>query len=212
MSAPVPTTWRTPPAAELDAGLPVFGRTLTTLAGALNHLQGWHCRGFAAADVWQGPAGTYGASTDLGYITGQPEAHGTVIMPYYVPIGVEWVHLVMFVLSLPATPDGGATTPTVTVTVESASGVARDDGCIWTRADGSLPGDHHWTRGRTRLLLPVQVETGSDRADDPTPGTPDTPRRLYVGDDVGGVAIIKAVTVRARIVAMHIIPEPLVTL
>ena len=151
MSAPVPTTWRTPPAAELDAGLPVFGRTLTTLAGALNHLQGWHCRGFATADVWQGEQITPGDSDDVGYITGQPEAHGLVIVPYIVPIGVDWIHLVMTVLSVPLS-DGGATTPIVTVTVETPSGATIDDGCEWLRSDGSLPGSSQMRARATPAL------------------------------------------------------------
>lgn len=211
MAAPVPTSWRVPPEGEMDAGLPVFGRTLTTLAGALNHLQGWQCRGFATADVWQGEQITPGDSDDVGYITGQPEAHGLVIVPYIVPIGVDWIHLVMTVLSVPLA-DGGATTPIVTVTVETPSGVTIDDGCEWLRSDGSLPGLSHWTRQKTRFLLPQRIESSGTMPGDPTPGVVSTPRRLYVGSEQGDPAIIRIVSERARVTGVHIIPSPLVVL
>jgi len=201
--------WHLPPVDEIDAGLPVFGRTLATLAGALNHLQGWHCRGFAASDVWQGGQLTPGDSDDVGYILRQPEAHGEMAIPYYVSTGVEWVHVVLHVLSRAA---GGATTPRVRVRVETASEVVIDDGVEWDRGSGTLPGSEDATRAGTPLLLPFRVESSESTVGDPTPGVPTAPRRLYVGSEVGSIVIVRAVTERARIVGVHIIPEPLVTL
>lgn len=209
MSAPVPTTWRLPPVGEVDAGLPVFGRTLTTIAGALNHLQGWHCRGFAATDVWQGGQLDVADSDDVGFVTGQPEAHGVCVVPYYVPTGVDWIHAVISVLSV---ADGGSGDPTLTATVETASGGVIDDGCEWERPGGLLPGAESRTPGGTRLLIPYRVETSESIAQDATPGGPVAPRRLYVGSEQGSIAIVRIVTTRARVTGVHIIPEPVVTL
>lgn len=209
MSAPVPTAWRLPPVGEVDAGLPVFGRTLTTLASALNHLQGWHCRGFAGSDVWQGGQLDFEDSDDVGFIIHQPEAHGVAIVPYYVPPGVDWIHVVFGVLSV---ADGGSGDPTMTVTVETSSGVVIDDGCVWTRPGGLLPGAEGRTPGGTLLLIPYRVETSESIAQDATPGAPVAPRRLYVGSEQGAIAIVRIVTTRARVTGVHIIPEPVVTL
>lgn len=208
MSSPVPLSFTLPRAAEITPDALVYGRTLVALAGGAHHLLAWHVRGWQAVDIWQGGKQS-SVSTDSGLVHLEPAAAWLVLVAYHVPIGVEWVHVAMTALSVAG--DAGTGTPEATVSVETATAVAVDDGATWTRADGSLPGRHTRDGGFLRLH-PYTVESSPRTTDDPTPGTPGTPRRLYVGSEAGGVVMLRVETARCMPVCLYVLPEPEVTL
>ncbi len=208
MASPVPTSFTPPSADEISPDALVYGRTLVTLAGAAHHVLAWHVRGWCCVDIWQGPEQTT-LATDSGMETQTPAAAWLVLVPYFVPVGVDWLHVAVTALALSA--EAGGTTPEVTVSIEEQSGTPVDDGVTWTRADGSLPG--RVTRdGGTLRLVPFQVETEPRTVADPTPGAPGVPRRLSVAGFAGGALILRIEGTRCRPIALHLLPEPRATL
>lgn len=205
MASPVPLLWRVPAAAETRIGNPVLGRTLTGLAGALNHLNAVHVRGFAVATAYQAPAYPSADADDVGQRMGEVDRHETLYVPYRVPEAADWVHVSAWCL---AYETGGTQSPEVTISVETVSGSSVDVGCTWTRAARTLPGMERRDRGRF-MLAPFLIESSRRRnSTDPGGMTPTDPRQLKVGAEAGGVVIFKIASVRTSVVSFTIWPVP----
>lgn len=191
----------------MRVGRPVVGRTLGALAGALNHINGLHCRGFAPIGCYQLARLTGSPLEDIGYVVDEA-LNETHRIPYYVPPGVALLHVAAIVLSYET---GGEATPSLTIDILSGAGASIDEGCAWDRATGTMPGSE---RGQYSFyeLLPALIESAAAfRSTDPTSG-PTGPRRLSVAGKDGDVVILRVVTVRAMMVALYILPLPPVTL
>lgn len=205
MASPVSPLWRLPRIPETNMGRPVLGRTLVAMAGALNHLNALQARGFAPVSIMQGPALAVADADDVGYFHAQPDRYESVWAPYYVPKGVDLLHVAIVCLSFET---GGDQDPEVTVTVEASTLVSVvDEGCTWTRATGALPGDEFSVAGDD-YLRPFLIESSTRfQAADPTSG-PTDPRRLSVGTKAGDMVVVKVATVRCQVVALYILPVP----
>ena len=203
MSAVIPTSWRVPASSETKSGKPVLGRTLVTMAGALNHLNGIHARGFAPTLGFQDPWATW----TTGFVRGEPDKYETQRVPYHVPPGVTDVHVVMFCLSYET---GGADIPHVDVSVVDSVGATVDVGCFWDRVDGTLPGVETRFRGSWHLL-PYMVESANRQSSDIL-GTPSARRRLSVAGHDGEVVVFKIDCLRTRVLSFFALPVPAVTL
>lgn len=209
MTAPVSPFWRVPRVGETYMGEPVLGRTATGIAAMFNHLNGVQARGFVPISVYQGPALTSGHADDIGYIKGDLERYETIYAPFYVPLGVDLVHVALYCLCYETGgPSLPAQSPTVTVTVEDASQVQFEDGCTWTRVSRDLPGDEFKKAG-SYFMRPFLVESAPRFSSaDPTAGSPSAPRRLSLGSKVGTVVVMKIASERARVVAGWLFPVP----
>ena len=190
-------------------GRPVAGRTLTAMAKALTHLNAYQARGFAPASVYIIPAWTSANANDVGYRINEPDRYETLYLPYFVPLGVDLIHVSLMCLSYKT---GGSQAPAITVNILTSAGADVDKGCSWSRDVGDLPGSEI-THGDNYWLPPYLAESAARFATaDPAAGTTD-PRRLAVGASAivpseGTVVIIKISAIRVRIVSVHILPVP----
>lgn len=213
MASSVNPNWQVPRTPETNMGRPVAGRTLGGMAKALTHLNAIQARGFAPASVYMMPAWTASSYLDVGYVKGPVDHHETLYLTYFVPLGVDLIHVGLTCLSYET---GGAQAPTITVNILDAAHADIDKGCSWSRDSGQLPGSEI-ADGGLFYLKPYFVESDARfNAADPATGTTD-PRRLAVGASAiipseGAVVIIKIATVRTRIVSAYILPVPPVTL
>ena len=213
MAAPVTPYWKVPRTPETHMGRPVAGRTLTAMARALTHLNVYQARGFAPASVYIIPAWTAANASDVGYIIGQVDRYESLYLPYFVPLGVDLIHVSFMCLSYET---GGHQAPAITVNILAQSGADVDKGCSWSRDSGQLPGSEI-AHGDKFWLPPYLAESVARfAAADPAAGTTD-PRRLAVGASAiipseGTVVIIKISAIRVRFVSVHILPVPPVTL
>lgn len=208
MAAVVPPTWRLPTVAETYISRPVLGRTLTTLAGAVNHINGIHVRGFSPVQGYQYPKLPSADADDRGYLVGEVEDETHAIL-YWVPEAVDLLHIAMHCHSY--ANGGTGSEPSVTLTVEDGAGGVVDEGCVWRRGDGTLPGRETEVQG-DNWLPPYLVESAAAfRSTDPT-GGPTAPRRISVGPKAGSVVVVKLVTSRTLVSALYLLPVPPVTL
>lgn len=205
MASPVSPLWRVPRIPETHMGRPVLGRTLVAMAGALNHLNALQARGFAPVSIMQGPALAVADVDDVGYFHAEPARYESIWAPYYVPEGVDLLHVALVCLSWER---DGTQAPEVTVDVVESGLVAMvDEGCTWTRATGALPGDEFSVAGDD-YLRPYLIESSTRfQAADPTSG-PTDPRRLSVGSKAGSMVVIRVATIRCQVVALFVLPVP----
>lgn len=201
MAAPVSGRFRLPNAAEIRIGETVLGRTLVSLAGACNHLTGLHLRGWAPCSVYTGEALATAATDDVGYWT-DPYRYETHKIPYYVPPGVDLLHVSAWCLSYQS---GGAQSPELAVKIVDSTGADVDKGARWTRAAGDLPGSH-WVAPGNRLE-PFQAESGQWSASNPL-ATETGPRWLSAGAQAGNVVVAQVSTIRCRLLALYLLPVP----
>lgn len=211
MAGIVPQQFRVPAAAECHIAESVLGRTLVTMAGAFNHLNAIHARGFVPAMVWQGPSFTAADASDVGYQIGSETVnlsgtrYETIYVPFWVPKAVDLLHIVLVCLSYES---GGSNNPVVTVTIDDTSGVDVDDGCTWTREAGTIPGSETNVGGEFYLRPFVVESTKRFQAADPAAGTPSDPRSLSVGSKAGSVVVAKISCDSARVIAAAFFPLP----
>lgn len=204
MAAPISPRFNLPKPAETYIGNPVLGRTLTALGGALNHLNVVHARGFSATSVYQRAAFASGNAADVGYRIGEVDAAETLVFPYYVPPGVDRLHASIWAMSY-ATGGTGAE-PTLTMSIGTASGSPVDVGCVWDRADGTLPGAEFLSAGNW-LLRPFHVESAARyTTGDESSGSPTQPRWLVVGAEAGSVVVVTVAALRAAVVSVSLLP------
>jgi hypothetical protein len=202
MGSPVPMAWRPPAVAETNIGRPVSGRTLVTAAGALNHLNAVHVRGFASLSVYQGPK--LSGSTDVGYRLGEVDHYETAYGIYYVPEAVTLVHLGAWCLAY----EHSTHVPSLTVDVVDASGAVVEVGATWTREARDLRGDETLDRGVYKLR-PFLCEsanrytTGDEGGASPTP-----PRRFNLASKAGSVVVFRFSGTYCAIVSAIIQPVP----
>ena len=205
MGSPVSPLFRVPRVAETNIGNRVLGRTLMGLAGALVHLNVLQARGFVPISVYQDRALTAGSVFDVGYIQGQTERHETIIAPFFVPYGVDLLHVVLVMLSWES---GSTQDPETTVTVEDDTGGIVDEGCTWSWVAGTLPGDDVPNAAGTDYMRPYLIESSARfLSTDPTSG-PTDPRRLSVGSKEGSIVVFKVSSIRARCIAAWLLPVP----
>lgn len=205
MAAGVPISWRIPELSETEINRPVLGSTLVSLCGAVNHLNGWHTRGFAPTNAYQ----DYWDTWENGLVKGEVDRYETQRVLYLVPPGVTDVHIVLFCLSY---VEGGTQTPTVNVSVVDSLGADIDVGCFWDRSNGTLPGREKEYRGDNNWhLMPFKVESANLPSSNIL-AAPSAPRRLSVAGHDGEVVVFKIDCERARVVSCFIIPAPSVTL
>ena len=207
MAGIVPTGWTVPGASEMHIARPVKGASLVGLAGAFNHLNALHARGFSPVGCYQLARLASASAEDIGYIEGEV-LNETHHVPYYVPPGVALLHVAMLVLSYET---GGTADPSVTMDIRDDAGGTIDEGCTWARAEGTMPGHERLMRGRYRLY-PALIESAvAFLSTDPTSG-PTGPRRLSVSGKDGDVVVLRVVTVRAMLVGLFVLPVPPVSL
>lgn len=193
MAAPVPLGWRLPSTDEIVPGLPVLGRTLAALAGAANHVNGLHARGWAPVACYQLAAETVADADDVGYIVGPAEDEDHRIA-YYVPEGVDLVRVAVVGL---AYETGGDAEPVVAVSAYDSAGGVVDAGFDLTRGNGSLPGgevkvgDAYW-------LVPFVGEAGA--------------RTLSLAAKADEVIVLRLDTTRCMLVGVFAMPDLAVTL
>jgi hypothetical protein len=179
------------------------------MAKALTHLNVYQARGFAPASVYIIPAWTAASASDVGYIIGQVDRYETLYLPYFVPLGVDLIHISLMCLSYKT---GGTQAPAITVNILDTAGADVDKGCSWARDSGQLPGSEI-AHGDKFWLPPYLAESAARfAAADPAAGTAD-PRRLAVGASAivpseGTVVIIKISAIRVRFVSVHVLPVP----
>ena len=206
MGSPVSPLWNPPSPSSVVAWQPVTARQLVTMASAENHLSGIQARGFAPASVYQRASYASAASSDVGYRLSEPPNVVDCVCPYWVPPGVELLHIVLIVLSDPE-PDSPNNT-SITVTIEDQSGSSVDDGCTWQFSAGTLPGSAVQTTGE-RVLRPYVIESGTRFSSlDPTSGSPTPPRRLSVSGKGSSIVLVRVAGDNAAVVGLHIIPLP----
>lgn len=203
MAAVVPVSWRVPAVAETKINRPVLGRTLTSACGAVNHLNGWQCRGFAPTAAYQ----DYWDEWENGLVKHEVDKYETQRVMYLVPPNVTDVHVVMFCLSA---EEGGTDVPHIDVSVADSAGADIDVGCYWDRLEGTLPGREKKYRGSWHLL-PYMVESANRPSSDIL-GTPSARRHLSVAGHEGEVVVFKIDTTRCRVVSFFILPVPVLTL
>ena len=208
MAAVVHPQWRLPGVAEMHISKPVLGRTLTTLTGAVNHINGIHVRGFAPVQAYQLPRWPSTDPDDRGYLVDERDDETHSIL-YWVPEAVDLLHVAMVCHSYES--GGTGAEPSVTLTVEDGAGGVVDEGCAWRRGDGTLPGREREVQ--SEFWLPPYLVESDDKfeSSDPTSG-PTGPRRISVGVKAGNVVVVKLVTVRTLVSALYLLPVPPVTL
>ena len=202
MSGPVPLTWRPPAVAETHIGRPVTGRTLTAAAGALNHLNAVHVRGFASLSVYQGPL--VSGADDVGYRLGEVTKYETCYAPYWVPEAVNLVHVGVWCLAY----EHSTHVPSLTVDVVDASGAQVDIGATWTREARDLRGDETLDRGVYKLRPFLCESSTRYQTGDEVAATPSPPRRFAVGDKAGSVVMFRFAGTYCAIVSAIIQPVP----
>lgn len=207
MAAPVPSRFRLPNAAETRIGEPVIGRTLVSMAGACNHLTGLHLRGFNPTSVYMNEALAVANASDVGYYLDEPTKYESHRIPYYVPLGVDLLHVVAWCMSYQS---GGTNTPEVAVKIVDSTGADVDKGARWTRADGSLPGDEIGSAQGWRLP-PFMIESAQFSVANPL-AAETGPRWLSCGAEEGNIVVIKVDTQRCRLASLYLLPVPPVTL
>lgn len=202
MGSPVPLTWRPPAAAEANIGRPVTGRTLTAAAGALNHLNAVHVRGFASLSVYQGSL--VSGTSDVGYRLGEVDKYETAYGIYRVPEAVTLVHVGVWCLAY----EHSTHVPGLTVDVVDGSGVLFEVGATWTREARDLRGDETRDRGVYKLRpflceSAARYTTGDESSASPTP-----PRRFNLGSKAGSVVAFRFAGTYCAIVSAIIQPVP----
>lgn len=202
MGSPVPMAWRPPAVAETNIGRPVSGRTLVTAAGALNHLNAVHVRGFASLSVYQGPK--LSGSTDVGYRLGEVDHYETVYGIYYVPEAVSIVHLGVWCLAY----EHSTHVPSLTVDVVDASGTVVEVGATWTREARDLRGDETLDRGVYKLRPFLCESAARYTTGDEGGATPTPPRRFNLADKAGSVVVFRFSGTYCAIVSAIIQPVP----
>ena len=206
MGSPVPGQWRPPAAAETYIGRPVTGRTLVTAAGALNHLNAIHVRGFASLSVYQGPK--LSGATDVGYRLGEVDHYETAYAPYYVPEAVGLVHLGVWCLAY----EHSTHVPALTVDVVDASGTVVEVGATWTREARDLRGDETLDRGVFKLRPFLCESAARYTTGDESAGSPSPPRRFNLASKAGSAVVFRFSGTYCAIVSAIIQPVPPVSL
>lgn len=202
MGSPVPMAWRPPAVAETNIGRPVSGRTLVTAAGAVNHLNAVHVRGFASLSVYQGPK--LSGSTDVGYRLGEVDHYETAYGIYYVPEAVSIVHLGVWCLAY----EHSTHVPSLTVDVVDASGTVVEVGATWTREARDLRGDETLDRGVYKLRPFLCESAARYTTGDEGSATPTPPRRFNLADKAGSVVVFQFSGTYCAIVSAIIQPVP----
>lgn len=202
MGSPVPMAWRPPAVAETNIGRPVSGRTLVTAAGAVNHLNAVHVRGFASLSVYQGPK--LSGSTDVGYRLGEVDHYETAYGIYYVPEAVSIVHLGVWCLAY----EHSTHVPSLTVDVVDASGTVVEIGATWTREARDLRGDETLDRGVYKLRPFLCVSAARYTTGDEGGATPTPPRRFNLASKAGSVVVFQFSGTYCAIVSAIIQPVP----
>lgn len=202
MGSPVPMAWRPPAVAETNIGRPVSGRTLVTAAGAVNHLNAVHVRGFASLSVYQGPK--LSGSTDVGYRLGEVDHYETAYGIYYVPEAVSIVHLGVWCLAY----EHSTHVPSLTVDVVDASGTVVEIGATWTREARDLRGDETLDRGVYKLRPFLCESAARYTTGDEGGATPTPPRRFNLASKAGSVVVFQFSGTYCAIVSAIIQPVP----
>lgn len=202
MGSPVPVAWRPPAVAETNIGRPVSGRTLVTAAGAVNHLNAVHVRGFASLSVYQGPK--LSGSTDVGYRLGEVDHYETAYGIYYVPEAVSIVHLGVWCLAY----EHSTHVPSLTVDVVDASGTVVEIGATWTREARDLRGDETLDRGVYKLRPFLCESAARYTTGDEGGATPTPPRRFNLASKAGSVVVFQFSGTYCAIVSAIIQPVP----
>lgn len=202
MGSPVPGQWRPPAATETYIGRPVTGRTLVTAAGALNHLNAIHVRGFASLSVYQGPK--LSGATDVGYRLGEVDHYETAYAPHYVPEAVGIVHIGVWCLAY----EHSTHVPALTVDVVDASGAVVEVGATWTREARDLRGDETLDRGVYKLRPFLCESAARYTTGDESSGSPTPPRRFNLAGKAGAVVVFRFSGTYCGIVSAIIQPVP----
>jgi len=202
MGSPVPMAWRPPAVAETNIGRPVSGRTLVTAAGAVNHLNAVHIRGFASLSVYQGPKLT--GATDVGYRLGEVDHYETAYGIYYVPEAVSIVHIGVWCLAY----EHSTHVPALTVDVVDASGTVVEVGATWTREARDLRGDETLDRGVFKLRPFLCESAARYTTGDEGGATPTPPRRFNLADKASSVVVFRLRGTYCAIVSAIIQPVP----
>ena len=202
MGSPVPMAWRPPAAAETNIGRPVSGRTLVTAAGALNHLNAVHVRGFASLSVYQGPK--LSGSTDVGYRLGEVDHYETAYGIYYVPKAVSIVHLGVWCLAY----EHSTHVPALTIDVVDSGGTVFEVGATWTREARDLRGDETLDRGVFKLRPFLCESAARYTTGDESAGSPSPPRRFNLASKAGSVVVFRFSGTYCAILSAIIQPVP----
>ncbi len=193
MAAILPLNWRLPDAVEIESGRPVLGRTMTAFAGALNHINGLHARGWYPVTGFQLARLPAANAADMGFISTERD-HEHHRIPMYVAKGVTLLRVAVVAL---AYEDGGTDEPEVEVSVYDSGGVAVDAGFSMLRGNGSLPGGEFEVRG-ANFLVPFVGEVAN--------------RSLDVTAKQGSVVVLRIDTVRTMVMAAFVTPQVEATL
>lgn len=193
MAAILPLTWRLPDAVEIESGRPVLGRTLTAFAGALNHINGLHARGWYPVTGFQLASLAAADTDDVGFIKTERD-HEHHRIPMYVAKGVTLLRVAVVAL---AYETGGTDEPEVAVSVYDSGGAAVDAGFTLLRGNGSLPGGEHEVAG-ANYLIPFVGELAN--------------RTLDVTAKQGSVVVLRIDTVRTLVLAAFVMPQVEATL
>jgi hypothetical protein len=175
---------------------------LVTAAGALNHLNAVHVRGFASLSVYQGPK--LSGSTDVGYRLGEVDHYETAYGIYYVPEAVSTVHIGVWCLAY----EHSTHVPSLTVDVVDASGAVVEVGATWTREARDLRGDETLDRGVFKLRPFLCESAARYTTGDEGGATPTPPRRFNLADKAGAVVVFRFSGTYCAIVSAIIQPVP----
>lgn len=202
MGSPVPLQWRPPAAAETYIGRPVTGRTIVSAAGALNHLNAVHVRGFASLSVYQGPR--ISGTSDVGYRLGEVDHYETAYGIYWVPEAVSLVHLGVWCLAY----EHSTHVPSLTVDVVDASGTVVEVGATWSRDARDLRGDETLDRGVYKLRPFLCESAARYTTNDETSASPTPPRRFNLSGKAGSAVVFRFSGTYCAVVSAIIQPVP----